>query len=49
MNPVDSRIIDMNGYAIQEDRFELNFKRAIRVDDDISDIRKSPYKTEREE
>ena len=39
MNPVASRIIDMNGYAIQEDRFELNFKRAIRVDDDISDIR----------
>jgi len=42
MNPVASRIIDMNGYAIQEDRFELNFKRAIRVDDDVADIRKSP-------
>ena len=42
MNPVASRIIDMNGYAIQEDRFELNFKRAIRVVDDVADIRKSP-------
>lgn len=40
MNPIASRIINMDGYAIQEDRFELNFKRAIRVDDDVADIRR---------
>ena len=34
MNPVDSRRMDMDGYFIQEDRFNLNFKRIIRGDED---------------
>lgn len=33
MNPVDSRRIDMDGYYIQEDRFNLNFRRIIRGDE----------------
>jgi len=33
MNPVDSRVMDtMDGYSIQEDRFDLNFRRIIRED-----------------
>ena len=39
MNPVASRRMDMNGYSVQEERFDLNFRRVIRADDDISDIR----------
>lgn len=34
MNPVDSRRMDMDGYFIQEDRFNLNFKRIIREGDE---------------
>ena len=34
MNPVGSRIVDMNGYSVQEDRFDLNFRRLIRGDDE---------------
>lgn len=30
MNPIASRKIDINGCAIQEDRFDLNFRRIIR-------------------
>ena len=33
MNPIASRIIDMDGYFIQEDRFDLNFRRIIREGD----------------
>ena len=32
MNPVASRKIDMDGYAIQEDRFDLNFRRIVEGD-----------------
>lgn len=35
MNPVDSRKIDMDGYAIQEDRFNLNFRRIVEEGKDI--------------
>ncbi len=34
MNPVDSRRMDMDGYFIQEDRFNLNFRRIIREGDE---------------
>ena len=34
MNPVTSRRIDMDGYFIQEDRFDLVFKRIIRGDEE---------------
>ncbi len=30
MEPIASRIVDMDGYSIQEDRFDLNFRRVIR-------------------
>lgn len=30
MNPVASRKIDMGDYSIQEDRFDLNFRRIVR-------------------
>ena len=30
MNPIASRKIDMDGYSIQEDRFDLNFRRIVR-------------------
>lgn len=33
MNPVASRTMDMVGYFIQEDRFDLNFRRIIREED----------------
>lgn len=35
MNPIATGIIDMDidGYSIQEDRFELNFRRIIRGDE----------------
>lgn len=33
MNPVDSRRMDMDGYFIQEDRFNLDFRRIIRGDE----------------
>lgn len=29
MNPIASRRIDMDGYSIQEDRFDLNYRRVI--------------------
>jgi len=34
MNPVASRIEYMNGYSVQEDRFDLNFRRIIREGDE---------------
>ena len=34
MEPIASRIVDMNGYSIQEDRFDLNFRRIIREGDE---------------
>ena len=34
MNPIATGIIDMDGCYIQEDRFELNFRRIIRGDKD---------------
>lgn len=34
MNPVGSRRMDMNGYCVQEDRFDLNFRRLIRGDEE---------------
>lgn len=30
MNPVASRRMDMDGYSVQEDRFDVNFRRIIR-------------------
>lgn len=33
MNPVASRKIDMYGYSIQEDRFDLNFRRIVREEE----------------
>ena len=30
MNPIASRKIDMGGYSIQEDRFDLNFRRVVK-------------------
>lgn len=40
MNPIASRRMDMNGYSVQEDRFDLNFRRVIWRDDDVDDIRR---------
>lgn len=40
MTPIASRRMDMNGYSVQEDRFDLNFRRVIREDDDVADIRR---------
>lgn len=34
MNPIASRKIDMGDYSIQEDRFDLNFRRIIRDGND---------------
>ena len=34
MNPVSSRRMDMDGYSIQEDRFDLNFRRIVRGDEE---------------
>lgn len=34
MNLVASRRIDMDGYSVQEDRFDLNFRRIIREGDE---------------
>lgn len=33
MNPVDSRRMDMDGYSIQEDHFDLRFRRFIKEED----------------
>ena len=33
MEPIASRKIDMNGYFIQEDRFDLNFRRIVREEE----------------
>ena len=33
MNPVASRKIDMGDYSIQEDRFDLNFRRIVREEE----------------
>lgn len=34
MEPISSRRMDMDGYSIQEDRFDLNFRRIIRGDEE---------------
>lgn len=34
MEPIASRIIDMTGCSIQEDRFDLNFRRIVREDEE---------------
>lgn len=33
MNPIASRKVDMDGYSIQEDHFDLRFRRLIKKED----------------